>query len=249
MKWNRSEIDYLSPILEQIASDLGPVEGKKLLVLCSASGEVALRLAEMMEFGHVTGLELDPEALEIARRSAHEMGLDDLVEFKPAEKQTISTPDASYDGLVSEFIVYPTSTPTEIGQPEMARVLRPGARLVLTDVIVTFPLIQNVRQELTSLGLDYLCEATVVDFRNWMLDSGMINIEVIDLTPTLRKVWENRRQDDKNPQHQRAYYHLLDDPLTSLDKAIFYIYVRGEKPKNPPSLSALQKESQDNPTE
>ncbi|MGE5123313.1 MAG: hypothetical protein ACM3H7_02260, partial [Acidobacteriaceae bacterium] len=73
MKWSRSEIDNLSSILEQIAFDLGPVDGKKILVLCSASGEVALRLAEMMEFGHVVGLELDQEALEIARRSAHEM--------------------------------------------------------------------------------------------------------------------------------------------------------------------------------
>ncbi|HEX9092330.1 MAG TPA: methyltransferase domain-containing protein [Anaerolineales bacterium] len=249
MKWNRSEIDYLSPILEQIAADLGPVEGKKLLVLGSANGEVALRLAEMMEFGHVTGLELDQEALENARRSAHEMGLDDLVEFKPADKQFIPMTEASFDGLVSEFIIYPTSTPSEIGQLEMARVLRPGGKLVLTDVIVTSPLPQDVRQELISLGLDYLCEATVADFRSWMLAAGLTNVEVIDLTPTLRNVWENRRQVDQNSQHRLAYFHLLDDPSTSLDKAIFYIYVRGEKPHNPPSLSTVKNGSQDNTTD
>ena len=101
-----------------------------------------------MEQGKVTGLELDQEALEIARRSAHEMGLEGMVEFLPAEKEHLPMLDASFDALVSEFIVYPTSTPTEIGQAEMARVLVPGGKMILTDVIVTRPLPQPVRQEL-----------------------------------------------------------------------------------------------------
>lgn len=230
--WSRNEIDYLSSILEQISFDLGPVDGKQILVLCSASGEMALRLAEMMEFGHVTGLELDLEALEIARRSAHEMGLENMVEFLPAEKQRIPLPDASFDGLVSEFIVYPTSSPTEIGQAEMARVLRPGGRMVLTDVILTKTLPELVRQQFTSLGLDYLCDGTQDDFRKWMLAAGLTNVKVEDLTPIVRKVWEDRNEADLNPQHQVGYSHLLEDPQSSLGKAIFYIYVRGDKPKN-----------------
>ena len=66
MKWSRSEIDHLLPILEQISSDLAPVDGKQILVLCSATGEVVFWLAEMMEQGKVTGMELDEDALEIA---------------------------------------------------------------------------------------------------------------------------------------------------------------------------------------
>jgi len=239
MRWSHKELDHLSTILEQIASDLAPVDGKKILVLCSASGEVAFRLAEMMESGHVTGLELDQEALAIARRSAHEMGLEEMIEFLPAEKNHIPMPDASFDSLVSEFVVYPTSTPTEIGQPEMARVLRPGGKMVLTDVIVTFPLPQDIRQELTSLGLDYLCEGTQNDFRSWMQTSGLVNVEEIDLTSIVRKVWEDRRQVDNNPQHRQGYAYLLDDPETSLGIAIFYVYVRGEKPGPSPTVSPV----------
>jgi len=239
MKWSRNEVDYLSPILEQIAADLAPVDGKDLLVLCSAAGEVAFRLAEMMEFGHVTGLELDPGSLELARSSAHEMGLDNMVQFLPAEKQLVPLPDASFDGLVSEFIVYPTSTPTEIGQIEMARVLRPGGRMILTDVIVTIPLPQAVRQELTGIGLDYLCEATTDDFYSWMSAAGLVNVEVIDVTTTVRSMWENRRRGDKFNHNHPGYTDLLEDPLTSLGKAIFYIYVRGEKPKAPPMLTTV----------
>lgn len=232
MKWNRREIEQLLPILEQVGSDLGPVDGKEILVLCSSTGEVAFWLGEMMEQGKVTGVELDRESLEIAQRTAHEMGLERVVVFQPAEKKHIPVPDSSFDGLVSEFIVYPTSTPTEIGQAEMARVLRPGGKMILTDVIVVKPLPPEVRQVLQAIGLDYLCEGTQADFQSWMADAGLINIEVSDLTPIVRKVWENRRASDLSVGHQSGYSRLLDDRVLGLGKAIFYIYVRGEKPEN-----------------
>ncbi len=232
MRWGRSEIDWLSPVLEQVSRDLAPVDGKDILILCSATGEVAFWLAEMMERGKVVGLELDPEALATAQRSTHEMGLDSIVEFKPAEKKSIPLPDTMFDGLVSEFIVYPTPTPTEIGQLEMARVLKPGGRMILTDVIVTKPLPAQVRDALQSIGLDYLCEGTQNDFRKWMKEAGLVNIEVLDLTPTLRRVWEIRRSEDRSSSHQPGYSFLLDHPAYGLGRAIYYIYVRGDKPKN-----------------
>jgi ubiquinone/menaquinone biosynthesis C-methylase UbiE len=234
MKWNRNDIDRLSPILEQLSSDLSPVDGKRILVLCSAAGEVAFRLAEMMEIGKVTGLELDQESLGMARCAAHEMGLEGTVGFLPAEKNRIPMPDASFDSLVSEFIVYPTSSPTEIWQPEMARVLTPGGRIILTDVILNVPLPPQVRQELMTIGLDYLCEATQDDFRSWMTAAGLVNVEVLDLTPTVRSVWESRRSVDLAESHQQGYSYLLDNQKYSLGKAIFYIYVRGDKPKTLP---------------
>ncbi len=231
MKWNRNEIDRLHPILEQISADLAPVDGSRLLVLCSATGEVAFWLGEMMEQGKVTGVELDPESIAIARRAAHEMGLEGMVEFQPTGKQHVDLPDGAFDGLVSEFIVYPTVAPTEIGQPEMARLLAPGGKMILTDVLVTQPLPPDVRQELEFIGLDYLCQGTQAEFRHWMESAGLANVTVQDLTHTLRAVWQDRRENDPSPSHQLGYAYLLDHPQWGLGKAIFYIYVRGEKPK------------------
>jgi SAM-dependent methyltransferase len=185
----------------------------------------------MMEQGHVTGLELDPEALEIACRSAHEMGLEGIVEFISAQRDRIPVPDSNNDALVSEFIVYPTSTPTEISQAEMARVLKPGGRMILTDVILTRPLPSAVRQELGAIGLDYLCEGTPQTFRSWMADAGLTNIQVHDLTSTLRIVWENRSSTDLATVHQPGYSYLLHDPQIGLEKTIYYLYIYGEKPK------------------
>jgi ubiquinone/menaquinone biosynthesis C-methylase UbiE len=233
MKWSRSEINRLLPILEQISSDLAPVDGKNILVLCSDTGEVVFWLGEMMEQGHVVGLELDQEALGIAQRSAHEMGLEQMVELLPAEKQRIPLPDSSFDALVSEFIVYPTSTPTEISQPEMARVLKPGGKMILTDVIVTSPLPGHIRQALAAIGMDYLCDGTADDFHRWMADAGLVNINVQDLTPLVRSVWEDKHATDLVASHEKGYSYLLDDPQTGLGNEIYYLYVHGEKPKDP----------------
>ncbi len=231
MKWGRNEIERLSPILEQLSADLAPVDGKRILVLCSAFGEVAFRLGEMMETGHVTGMEMDQESLELAQRAAHEMSLESMVEFLPAEMGHIPKDDASYDSLVSEFIVYPTVSPIQISQREMARVLVPGGRLILTDVIATRPIPEEVCEELEIIGLDYLHEATQEDFRTWMSSAGLDNVEVMDLTPILLNVWEYRRSIDRASSHRAGYAYLLDNPSTCLGEAIFYIYVRGDKSK------------------
>lgn len=232
MRWSRSEVERLFPILEQVSADISPVDGKQILVLCSGTGEVAFWLAEMMETGKVTGLELDPESLEIARRSAHEMGLEGVVSFQAGEKDRIPLPDATYDAVVSEFVLYPTSMPTEIGQPEVMRVLKPGGRMVLTNVIVTKLLPLGVRSELQSIGMDYLCEATQDDFNGWMKAAGMVNIKWRDLSSIVRMTWETRRAADRSPNHWTGYSTLLEDGDYCLGKSIFYIYLCGDKPQS-----------------
>ena len=230
MQWSRSEIEGLAPILEQAQADLEPLNGKTILVLCSAAGEIPFWLAQRMTQGHILGVELDADLLETARRSAKERRLGPLVEFREAEKTRLPVPDHTFDGLLSEFIIFPTPVPTEIGQPEMARVLKPGGRIVITDVIITQPISPEAREELRMIGLDYLCVGTADDFRRWMHEAGLTDIVVKDLTPVVKPVWERRRKQDSAPDHRKGYALLLEDPAVRLGDGIFYVYVRGTKP-------------------
>ena len=132
MQWSESEIENLSPILEQVLADLEPLNGKKTLVLCSGAGQIALWLAKRATQARILGVELDDGLLAAARLSAEEKGLSHFVEFRKAEKTRLGFPDNTFDRLVSEFIIFPTPAPTQIGQPEMARVLRPGGKMVIT---------------------------------------------------------------------------------------------------------------------
>ena len=230
MRWEQEEIVALAPILEQIRADLEPLAGKRILVLCSAAGEVAFSLSEEIGQGEIIGLELSDELLGRARDSVKHKGLGKVVSFQKAEINRIPLPDESVDALVSEFIVFPTPAPTQIGQPEMARVLKPGGRMVITDVIVTQPVSPEIRWELNAIGLDYLCEGTADDFRTWMQAAGLTGIEVLDLTSVVKAVWEGRRKRDPALEHRLGYSILLDDSPLRLGDGLFYIYVRGTRP-------------------
>ena len=231
MKWSVEEIKRLAPLLDEVEAELEPLEGKHLLVLCSAGGEMAFRLAAKMRRGRVVGVELDQGLVEAARKSAEEKHFSHLLEFGGTEKTRLSLPDNAFDGLMSEFIVYPSPMPTEVGQPEMARVLKPGGRMVITDVIVPQPVTADIRQDLASIGLDYLCEGTAEDFRAWMQGAGLVDTVVKDLTPVLRALWERRRETDPAPEHRPGYALLLEDSPVRLGKGLFYILVHGTTPK------------------
>jgi ubiquinone/menaquinone biosynthesis C-methylase UbiE len=229
-RWREEDLGKLEAILQRIEEELKPLQEKNILVLCCGAGQVALRLgSKIAGSGKVVGLDLSDDLLESAKRQAKAQGLEGVVRFQKAEKHRLPFPDGTFDALVSEFIVYPAPLITEIGQPEMARVLKPGGKMVLTDVIVTKPLTEETKDALKAISLDYLCEAMPDDFRGWMQNAGLVNIEVLDFTPLLRKVWERRREGDALPGHQAGYFTLLEDPALQLGQAIFYIYVQGEK--------------------
>lgn len=227
--WSQDEIYVLFPILERIGDDIAPLEGKQILVLCSASGEVAFWLAQRMEQGKIIGLELDPELLKASQSAAKARGLERIIEFRAAEKERIPFPDSVFDVLLSEFILYPTPAPTEIGQPEMARVLKSGGTMVLTDVITPQPYPNEVREALAEIGLTYLCEATKEDFRDWMEEAGLTDVQVTDITPVVREAWEYRRKQDLKGQDKPGYRYLLEDDDYALGRALFYIYVIGRR--------------------
>ncbi len=228
--WSEEDLRELGTILGKIEEDLAPLPGKEILVLCCGAGEVAFRLAgKMAGRGRVVGLDLSDTLLEQAERRAQEEGLSDVLQFQKAEMYRLPFPDESFDALVSEFIVYPAAQITQIGQQEMARVLRPRGLMVLTDVITTTPLTEDLQRALRVVGLDYMCEATVDDFDEWMADAGLKDVTVTDFTLLLRSVWKRRRVRDPVPERRPAYAILLNTSRIGLGETFFYIYIRGEK--------------------
>jgi arsenite methyltransferase len=202
-----------------------------ILDLCSAAGDVAIWLAQRFKGGRVKGLELNEELLSLATERARRQGVERSVSFEKADARLIPFPDESFDAVISDFVLFPTPNPTQIGQKEMARVLRQGGVIALTDIIATKPVPNALRQELNAIGLDYLCEATMNDFRGWMTRAGLEEVEVFDDTPQIRKVWEDRRAASLSMQ-ETGYRVLLDNPEFRLGRTLFYIYAKGRKPRS-----------------
>ena len=228
--WNKEEKEKLSQIYEKIKEDSEAMEGKKILVLCSAKGDAAFSLARGIKNIHITGLELNENLLNESIKLKEEKNSGNSIEFHKAEKTQIPYNNETFDAIVSEFIINPTTMPTEIGQPEIARVIKRGGKMLITDVIISIP-DRDIEEELKKIGLSYICEATKKDFENWMKGAGLINIKISDFSPLFRKIWENRREKDNLTEHKRAYSILLDDSKFQLSRGIFYICIKGEKPK------------------
>jgi arsenite methyltransferase len=127
------------------AIGLGP-EDRVLDVACGR-GASAVFLAET--FGcQVTGLDYGEENVAAAKAHAAERGVTDLTAFRQGDAEGLPFEDQSFHALISEcsFCTFPDKASAA---EEMARVLRPGGRLGLTDVTVSGTLPEDLQNLLS----------------------------------------------------------------------------------------------------
>ena len=119
-------------LTRRLARTMGLRAGEKVLDIASGPGTTAFMLAA--EFGvEVDGVDLGDQAVARANAKAAEGGVAATVRFHVGDAERLPLPDGSVDAVVCEcaFCTFPDK-PTAAA--EMARVLRPGGRIGITDV-------------------------------------------------------------------------------------------------------------------
>lgn len=106
--------------------------GQYVLDVATAAGHTALALAA--QGPRVRGVDLTPEMLTVAQRLARERGLTN-VEFSQADAEKLPFEAGEFDRVVCRIALHHFPNPAQAAA-EMARVLKPGGRLVLVDNIV-----------------------------------------------------------------------------------------------------------------
>ena len=107
-------------------------DGDRVLDLGVGTGTLAIWLKERRPGASVVGLDPDPDILQIARRKVRDAGVD--VELVEGFADRMPFDQASFDVVVSTLVFHHLSGEVKRGAlREVARVLRPGGRLLIGD--------------------------------------------------------------------------------------------------------------------
>ena len=125
-------------LTERMGILAGLEPGKRVLDVAAGAGASALYLAE--RFGcQMVGIDYGRESVAAATLAAAEAGLSGQVQFELGDAESLTFEDGSFDAVINEcaFCTFPDK---RTAAAEMARVLRPGGRLGLSDLTRSGPL-------------------------------------------------------------------------------------------------------------
>lgn len=145
--------------------------GEVVLDLGSGGGiDVLLSAKRVGAAGKAYGLDMTDEMLELARRNAAEAGAEN-VEFLKGDIESIPLPDASVDVIISNCVINLSADKGQVLR-EAFRVLKPGGRFAVSDVVVRGDVPAEVRR---SMELWVGCVAGALEEREFealLLEAG-----------------------------------------------------------------------------
>jgi SAM-dependent methyltransferase len=159
-------------------ADLRP--GERVLDLGSGGGiDVLLSARRVGPTGRAFGLDMTDEMLALAQRNAAEAGATN-VEFLKGHIEAIPLPAGSIDVVISNCVVNLAADKPAVFA-EIARVLRPGGRIGITDIVAEDALTPEQRAERGSYAG---CIAGALSFTEFRQGLEAVGLRDISITPT-----------------------------------------------------------------
>lgn len=171
--------------------------------------------------GRVIGVDMTPDMLGKARRNLaayrKATGLEN-VEFRLGEIEHLPLADASVDVVISNCVLNLSPDKPQVWR-EIARVLKPGGRVAVSDLALRRPLPESIRQDFEALVGCIAGAVLIEETRTMMCQAGFIGIEL-----TEKSEYIDSMTDFQDPLYAKIVRALpagakASDYITSLDIA------------------------------
>jgi len=145
---------------------------------CGGGLDVFLAAAKVGPAGRAIGIDMTPEMLALARANAAKAGLTN-VEFHQATIDRLPLADASVDCVISNCVINLAADKPAVFR-EIARVLKPGGRLAVSDIALKQPLPPEVGNDLMAYVGCIAGAILIEEYHRGLADAGFAHVQLID---------------------------------------------------------------------
>jgi SAM-dependent methyltransferase len=157
--------------------------GETVVDLGSGGGlDVFLAAEKVGPHGRAIGIDMTPEMIDLARRNAAKrqaVGAPANVEFHLATIDVLPLADSSVDCVISNCVINLAPDKRAVFR-EIARVLKPGGRLAVSDIALKQPLPPELGDDIMAYVGCIAGAILIEDYRQGLVEAGFSNVEVVD---------------------------------------------------------------------
>jgi ubiquinone/menaquinone biosynthesis C-methylase UbiE len=157
--------------------------GETVVDLGSGGGlDVFLAAEKVGPEGRAIGIDMTPEMVDLARRNAGKRqaaGAPANVEFHLAPIDALPLADSSVDCVISNCVINLAPDKQAVFR-EIARVLKPGGRLAVSDIALKQPLPAELGDDIMAYVGCIAGAISIEDYRQGLVEAGFTNVEVVD---------------------------------------------------------------------
>jgi SAM-dependent methyltransferase len=158
-------------------------EGETVVDLGSGGGlDVFLAAAKVGSTGRAIGIDMTPEMIELASRNAAKrvsQGAPDNVEFHLSTIDRLPLSDSTVDCVISNCVINLAPNKVDVFR-EIARVLKPGGRVAISDIALKKTLPAEISNDLLAYVGCIAGAITIDDYRAGLIAAGFQEVEIVD---------------------------------------------------------------------
>ena len=195
--------------------------GETVLDLGSGAGfDCFLAASKVGATGRVIGVDMTPEMIEKARAIAAKDNFSN-VEFRLGEIENLPAADNSVDVVISNCVINLTADKSKVFQ-EIQRVLKPGGRVAISDVVLLKALPADTRASIEAYVGCIAGAVLMGDYANLVKGAGLKNVKVNTSGNTFAL-----DPDTRDPRVRKVLDSL--EPGTAISDYVASVYIEAEK--------------------